>query len=405
MTTHYARPASAMSTPEILSEIATIEGTLGMAFKQMGPDYDASKITVFDGDTAAKSQMVRELNARLADLRTARSNLPAEGTRRITPLGYDAQGGDTLKSLGERIVAAPEFRKNSLDFEVPWSAAESKADFTTSTGWVPESGRASRLAESATRPVSGLLDLIGTPVRWEQASYPFMRETTYNPGAVVETAEGAAFGEAELVMEEAAEPIRKIPVFLPVTDEALADSPQARAYIDGRLTLMIRQRLDLQLLVGDGTAPNLSGFMDRGGLQTQAKGADPAFDAIHKAITKIETVGFALADGVVMNPTDWEAMRLTRTADGEYIMGNPAEIGPKTIFGLPVVTTTAMPENTALVGAFRDHSDLVERTGLEIRVSDSHSDYFVKGRQAIRAEIRVGLAVYREAAFCEVTGI
>ena len=45
------------------------------------------------------------------------------------------------------------------------------------------------------------------------------------------------------------------------------------------------------------------------------------------------------------------------------------------------------------------------RSGIEVKVSDSHDDYFVKGKQAIRADLRAALCVYRDAAFCEVTGI
>ena len=51
------------------------------------------------------------------------------------------------------------------------------------------------------------------------------------------------------------------------------------------------------------------------------------------------------------------------------------------------------------------HSALVYRQGIEFKVSDSHSDYFVKGVQAVRACIRACLVVFRPAAFCEITGI
>lgn len=398
------RPVGTMSTEELRGEITHVQATLGLALKQMGPNYDMTPVTVLDGDGAEKAAEFERLSKRATALFAEYDARPAG--QPITPENGNGIPVRQVKSLGERITGSPDFRKNSQDFEVPWSAAEAKADFTTSAGWVPESTRSGVIATYPTRPRAlGLLDLIGTPVPWSQASYPYMQETTYNPGAVVEKAEGVTFGEAELVVAEATEPIRKIPVFLPVTDESLDDSPQAREYIDARLSLMLNQRLELQLLVGDGSAPNISGYGDRAGIQTQAKASDPVFDAIFKAITKIETVGFAIADGIVMNPLDWEGIRLTRTTDGLYLLGNPAEIGPKSLFGLPVVTTTAQTENTALVGAFRDHSDLIERQGIEIKVSDSHAEFFSDGKQAIRATMRAGLAVYRESAFCEVTGI
>lgn len=51
------------------------------------------------------------------------------------------------------------------------------------------------------------------------------------------------------------------------------------------------------------------------------------------------------------------------------------------------------------------HSELVSRRGIVVKISDSHSDYFVSGKQAIRADVRVALIFYRPAAFCTVTGI
>jgi HK97 family phage major capsid protein len=69
-----------------------------------------------------------------------------------------------------------------------------------------------------------------------------------------------------------------------------------------------------------------------------------------------------------------------------------------------VVQTTAQPENTALVGDFQQAS-LIVRSGVDLRISDSHDDYFVKNLLAVVAEMRVALAVYRPAAFATVTGI
>ena len=43
------------------------------------------------------------------------------------------------------------------------------------------------------------------------------------------------------------------------------------------------------------------------------------------------------------------------------------------------------------------------RQGMEVAVSDSHSDFFTKNQLAIRATMRVGFPVYREAAFHKIT--
>jgi HK97 family phage major capsid protein len=168
---------------------------------------------------------------------------------------------------------------------------------------------------------------------------------------------------------------------------------------------MVRLRLESQLLNGDGAAPNLRGILNVVGVQGQAKGADPTPDTIAKAMRLIETNGGYSADTIVLHPADWEAIRLLRTADGIYIWGSPADAGRASIWGLPVVVTSACPEGTGIVGAFKAASMLFFRSDMQIAVSDSHSDFFIRNQVMLRAEVRVAMACFRPTAFCLVTGI
>jgi HK97 family phage major capsid protein len=232
----------------------------------------------------------------------------------------------------------------------------------------------------------------------------YMEETTFT-NAAVEVAEGAAKPESALGFTETTEPVRKIATWIPATDELLADVAGIESYIRGRLGFMIQRREEAQLLAGNGTAPNISGITDRTGLQTQAKGSDPTPDAVYKAMVKIMVNAFADPTAVVFHPNDWQDIRLLRTTDGIYIWGSPADVGPDRIWGLPVRKTTAMTENTALVGAFTPHAQVFRRTGITVTISTEHSTYFTENKVAILAEERLALAVYRPAAFCTVTGI
>jgi hypothetical protein len=92
----------------------------------------------------------------------------------------------------------------------------------------------------------------GSPT--EQDPYAYMEETTFT-NAPAEVAEGSSYPEATLAGTERQVDVSKIVVFLPVTDEELEDVEALPATIDNRLTLMLRQRLELQMVVGNGTAP------------------------------------------------------------------------------------------------------------------------------------------------------
>jgi HK97 family phage major capsid protein len=145
--------------------------------------------------------------------------------------------------------------------------------------------------------------------------------------------------------------------------------------------------------------------MNVAGIQTQAKGADPTPDAVYKSIVKVEVTGQAFANLVIMHPLDWQGVRLLRTADGLYIWGNPSDSGPERIWGLGVVRAQAATQGTAIVGDWANFAELSIKRGLDLQVSNSHSTFFIEGKQAVRADMRAALIFYRPVAFCTVTGL
>jgi HK97 family phage major capsid protein len=342
------------------------------------------------------------------------------------PLIAGAKGGDGSRSaqpssLGEMFVKSAYQRdrhgridvlaagtkggcRYNADVEIPFEARELKTTMTTAAGWGPENLRSGRVVLSAQREIT-LFDLVPMIPLTTGNAYTYMEETTFtNNAAAIAENDGTGSPESALALTERSVVVRNISTFLPITDEQLADVPGAQAYVDSRLSYMVRAKAEYDLLNADGNAPNWSGYYTQV-TQSQAKGADPQFDAFFKAMTKVRVTGRARPDGIVIHPNDWQDIRLLRTTEGIYILGNPADPGPTRLFGIGVVETDAALEGTALVGDFGMYSAMVYRQGLQIKVSDSHSDYFIKHKQAIRANLRAALVVYRVAAFCEVTGL
>jgi HK97 family phage major capsid protein len=239
----------------------------------------------------------------------------------------------------------------------------------------------------------------------DRGTLEYYEETTFT-NAAAETAEATSKPEAALDWTLRTETVGKIAVWIPATTEALADVSWLMSTLQNRMAFMVKRREEAELLNGDGTSPNISGITDRSGLQTQAKGTDPVFDAIYKAMTKIQVNAFYDPSAIVMHPNDWQDVRLTRTTDGIYILGNPGDPDAASrLWGLEVRSTTAQTENTAIVGAFSTAAQIFRRTGISVTVSTEHSTFFIDNKVAILAEERLGLAVYRPSAFCTVTGI
>jgi HK97 family phage major capsid protein len=393
---------------------------------QAGEDLDFSKVKCLgEGlDTQAKVEQFRGLNAELADLETdirGRAALEAAAKARAangdisrTPAGPsaphpsddgEARSPVSMKAIADRLIASEEYKAYREDgakgFSMMFDDVDLKTLMSTTQGWAPDSDRTGRLVEAVTRPIQ-ILDLI--PVGdTDSNSVTYWEETLRTHGAA-EKVEGAAYAESAFEWTEKTSQVRKITDSLPVTDEQLEDRSQLRTLLDQRLGFGVRQRLDLQVVDGDGVPPNLEGITNVAGIQTQAKGADPRFDAVHKGITKVRVTGRAMPGAIVMHSNDWQEIRLTRTADGIYILGNPAIAGPMQLFGLPVALNEAIDENTALVGDFQNYCRIYDRRGLSIQVGYV-GDQFKEGKQTLRADIRVAFVVERPAAFCTVTGL
>lgn len=403
-------------------ELAAKQQQLREIFDQAGAELDLDKVEVLDGDTQAKVEHIRALNAELDDIArevedlevveqaAVRAQQTQPGAAGSEPGGRD---GQPRRGFMDQLHASEALRTrgvtSTLDLpETPAQMAPARQVlntlFETSDGWSPESTRSGRL-DLSPEEEPAVTDLIPA-VTWGQELYKFMRETTFT-NAATETAEGGSYAEATLKVEEKEEAIRKIAVWIPLTDEQLEDVPGARAYVESRLRFMVPQKLDQRILTGDpsATPPQIRGFHNTANINAQAKGGDPITDAIYKGITKVRTQGQARATGVVFHPEDWETVRLLRTSDGIYIWGSPSEAGPDRIWGLPVVQSAHETKGKALLGAFREHSLLVVRREIDVRVSDSHGDFFIEGKQAMRADMRAALVVIRPQAFTEVTDL
>lgn len=422
--------AAGLTEPAARKALAERTEFLHQIFTEAGNELDPAKVKVQEfksgGDLAV---FVRNLNAEidlvgkrvgefdeLDKIRTENAKrLDAGKQFRANPSAFAPRGGDheetrtPAKSLGEVFLAsgAHEAAKNHrnqtfISDEIDGREfVERKAVFSTTAGWAPESTRTGRVQLDEQREIEVTDYIPSFPTT--MAAIVYMEETTFT-NAAAERAEAAAYAESALALTQRSVTVRSVGTSLPVTDEQLEDEAGVAAYLNQRLGFMVRQRLDSQIIAGDGIAPNIAGTLNVAGINTQALGGDTVLDALYKGANLVRVTGRAAPNVVFMHPTDFEPVRLLKTADGIYIWGSPSEVGPDRVWGMPLVLTTAMTQNSAIVGDYARHSGLHIRKGLELQTGYVNDD-FLDGRITIRAGLRCALVHYRPSAFTQVTGI
>lgn len=390
------------------SAFRAFEGMKTDKKNRMGGDvYDANGVQL-----AELHDLIKELNDSTKELERARayerdfkrvSDLEGNRAERKFEQGAYGAVADT-RSLSEQFLQASNYAKqvNKKQVSAVLSGLDLKTLMTNSSGFAPKNDRSNVVVFSPQRRLM-VADLIPQDLT-ENSIVKYMEETTFTNSAAM-VAEGGSISEAALAYTQRSVPVEKNATWIPVTEEQLEDVPSLRGLIDYRLTYMLQLKEEDQLLTGNGTSPNLQGFLTKTGVQTQARGTDSIQDSIYKAISNVRTGGAAEPSAVIMNPADWQLARLATTTSGDYLFGVITEEGVERIWGKPVVITPAQTQGTALVGDFAMYSHISRKAGIRIDISDSHSDYFTSGKLAIRAEERLSLEIYRAAAFCKVTGV
>ncbi len=333
--------------------------------------------------------------------------------------GPEEPGTDSgaFKSLGEAFTEGPEFLANQGKGDPAYKTtisgnavrqavgAAMKAVVTTGAGFAPANNRGPIVVPFANRrPV--IADLIPQD-ETENSIIRYMEFTTWVNGAAP-VLEGGVKPQSSIAATERQVVLETIATLLPITEQQLRYVPQLRAVIDNILTLMLQLTEETQLLYGTGTVPQLQGFLTKTGVQSYALGTagvkENIADTYYAAFTKVRTIGFAEPSGSIINPNDWQIVRLMKTTQGAYIWGNPDEAGPERMWGKPIIPTVAIAAGTGLTGDFSTWAHIDRALDITIEVGYVNDD-FARNQKTIRAEEYVALEILRPTAFCQVTGL
>jgi HK97 family phage major capsid protein len=233
-------------------------------------------------------------------------------------------------------------------------------------------------------------------------SIEYARLVTRTLNAAV-VAENTLKAESDLVWEFDDAPVRTIAHWIPISRNAMDDISQLQSEADGEMRYGLDLAEENEILKGDGTGQHLLGLVP------QASAYVPAFAPADE--TDIDTIRLALlqaslaeyaADGVVLHPTRWAKIELTKDGQQRYIFANVIQMAGPQLWGRPVIATQAMDEDEFLTGAFRMAAKIWDRMDAEVLISSEDRDNFVKNMLTMRAEKRLALAVKRPGAL--VTG-
>lgn len=254
------------------------------------------------------------------------------------------------------------------------------------------------------RPATSVLDLLPV-LSVSEPQYAYLRQTTrtYNaaPVAPGELKPTSIYGLTRIdgrlkVIAHLSEPINKFD---------LGDIPSLDTFLRTELMAGLQAALVAQVFNGDGTGANFTGLANVSGILTQAFSGD-TFTTLRKSLTALETAGYT-PNGIVMHPSDWEAVELTREdgATGGFLLGNaPVDVARRKLWGLPVAATSTVPVGKAWVlsegsAHIRMHA---QDPGAFIEWGMVGDD-FAKNLVRARAEFRADLSVEKPGGIVNVS--
>lgn len=317
------------------------------------------------------------------------------------------EGDQEQKSLGEQFVESDQFatfaekRRGEAELEVKTAIVNAVPSLTQPltaghrlTGVVKEPDRVLRIRDLL---LAGTTD---SNIVW----YP--KEDTFTNNAAVQTggsptivAENVAHPESAITFTSASAEVKTIGHFVPVSLNALADSSFLKSYVDGRLMYGLKLKEDTQLITGSGTLGTIEGIYTARTAYTMTSPLTytTKLDVLRDAKAQAQTTNYT-PDLIVLNPTDWAEIELSKETNGMYIFSNPAGEIAQVIWGMRVVLSNSMTAGAFLVGC-SPCAQIWDRLQMSVSISYEDGTNFQKDMATLKANERLALTIYNNGGF------
>ena len=369
-----------------ISEIMTGLDKIGERLTNLETDRVSAK---------AFADKAQELGAKQADL--ARELLEIRQKNEAVPAKAEA------KSVGESFVADKAY----TDF-VSGAATSARAVITLDKG--DSTSTPTKVGISSAPDVTSLAPsfyagVFGTPnvpqkiepliphiaVTTDSVDYVTVADTIGAEGV----AEAGAIPESKFTPTLAKANVVNVAHYTKITKQLADDAPALAAYINTKMLYGLQNKVENQIVNGNGTAPQLKGLLATGSYtdaSAQLTGAKNLFDLLLLLQGVAETAAYE-PEALVLNPMTWAQLAMEKDSQGRYLLGGPGLAANKSVWGIPVVTSSAVPAGKFIFGNFTQAVTIYDRQQVAVEMTNTNEDDFTHYLYTIRASRRLALAV------------
>lgn len=318
------------------------------------------------------------------------------------------------KSWGQALVESDEYKALATSPSQRGKAKaavslETKTILSASSTWGSGVSPSSSLVVADRQPLVPLpmrplviADLLGKGVTTSNnIEFPVQASFTNNAAVV---AENTLKPVSDLGTDLKSVPVRTLAHTMKASRQILDDAPQLQSFIDSQMRYGLELAEETEILNGDGTGQHMLGIIPQASTYSGAftVPGETNIDRLALGLLQAELT-LVRPEGVVVHPSDFRRIILTKDAQGRYVVGDPlGQDFIPVLWSVPIVSSLSIPAGTFLLGPFRTGAQLFSRMEAEVLISTEDQDNFVKNMVTIRAEERMALAVYRPASF--ITG-
>jgi HK97 family phage major capsid protein len=295
---------------------------------------------------------------------------------------------ERAQTWGQRFVGSEQFKAysghgSSQPFRIDGGFLEERADIDTSIGTPPQYWSGPR--DPALRVP--LFDVVGVvPTTMGSVEYYYWQPET---GMASEVPEGELKPEAPIEGKLLAVPMATYAWWKGITKQALEDVPMVRTIVDTQLRRGVIRKINAEAAAALAADTNIP---------TYGSAGDILLESLRVGLGMVDEAGYS-ANAVLLNARDWAALDMTIlpvTRDGAQV---------STIFwGLRAVAVPQVPRGTAYVGDFAEGMTFFDRERVEVMMTDSHSDFFLRNKLVLLAEARGKVVVSNAACLVKCAG-